>query len=214
MYKTSDCCDIELVCQIGLCCLFKGLNMTFSFLFLDCQNIQRKCYRRTMWDAVCSDDRVTGSKYGAYTGKFQRKHRSTAKHNWPFFWRFNGERRFHLTKGQLGEKCSHLIKSSKATPKGFCQLLRAVLVCMVIPRTEYLRDYQFSLGPINLPSCVYICHIVRRVLLQTFDLIDWLTCGSCVCNCFGPDCKCILDTVKPVCNDHLYNKIYYLWFIQ
>ena len=21
-------------------------------------------------------------------------------------------------------------------------------------------------------------------------------------------------TVKPVCNDHLYNKIYYLWFIQ
>ena len=21
------------------------------------------------------------------------------------------------------------------------------------------------------------------------------------------------DTVKPVCNDHLYNKIYYLWFI-
>ena len=22
------------------------------------------------------------------------------------------------------------------------------------------------------------------------------------------------DTVEPVCNDHLYNKIYYLWFIQ
>ena len=22
------------------------------------------------------------------------------------------------------------------------------------------------------------------------------------------------STVKPVCNDHLYNKIYYLWFIQ
>ena len=22
------------------------------------------------------------------------------------------------------------------------------------------------------------------------------------------------DTVKPVCNDHLYNKIYYLWLIQ
>ena len=22
------------------------------------------------------------------------------------------------------------------------------------------------------------------------------------------------DTVKPVCNDHLYNKIHYLWFIQ
>ena len=22
------------------------------------------------------------------------------------------------------------------------------------------------------------------------------------------------DTVKPVCNDHLYNKMYYLWFIQ
>ena len=21
-------------------------------------------------------------------------------------------------------------------------------------------------------------------------------------------------TVKPVCNDHLYNKTYYLWFIQ
>ena len=25
---------------------------------------------------------------------------------------------------------------------------------------------------------------------------------------------CIPNTVKPVCNDHLYNKIYYLWFIQ
>ena len=23
-----------------------------------------------------------------------------------------------------------------------------------------------------------------------------------------------LDTVKPVCNDHLYEKIYHLWFIQ
>ena len=23
-----------------------------------------------------------------------------------------------------------------------------------------------------------------------------------------------LDTVKPVCNDHLYDKIYFLWFIQ
>ena len=22
------------------------------------------------------------------------------------------------------------------------------------------------------------------------------------------------NTVKPVCNDHLYNKIYYLWYIQ
>ena len=22
------------------------------------------------------------------------------------------------------------------------------------------------------------------------------------------------DTVKPVCNDHLYNKMHYLWFIQ
>ena len=22
------------------------------------------------------------------------------------------------------------------------------------------------------------------------------------------------DTMKPICNDHLYNKIYYLWFIQ
>ena len=23
-----------------------------------------------------------------------------------------------------------------------------------------------------------------------------------------------VNTVKPVCNDHLYNKIYYLWVIQ
>ena len=23
-----------------------------------------------------------------------------------------------------------------------------------------------------------------------------------------------MNTVKPVCNDHLYNEIYYLWFIQ
>ena len=23
-----------------------------------------------------------------------------------------------------------------------------------------------------------------------------------------------VDTVKPVCNDHLYNNLYYLWFIQ
>ena len=24
----------------------------------------------------------------------------------------------------------------------------------------------------------------------------------------------ILSTVKPVCNDHLYNEFYYLWFIE
>ena len=24
----------------------------------------------------------------------------------------------------------------------------------------------------------------------------------------------IPDTVKPVCNDHIFNKIYYLWFIR
>ena len=24
----------------------------------------------------------------------------------------------------------------------------------------------------------------------------------------------VSHTVKPICNDHLYNKIYYLWFIQ
>ena len=28
------------------------------------------------------------------------------------------------------------------------------------------------------------------------------------------DSHCGVHTVKPVCNDHLYNKIYYLWFIQ
>ena len=27
-------------------------------------------------------------------------------------------------------------------------------------------------------------------------------------------CKDHSDTVKSVCNDHLYNDIYYLWFIQ
>ena len=26
--------------------------------------------------------------------------------------------------------------------------------------------------------------------------------------------KMVYNTVKPVCNDHLYDKIYYLWFIQ
>ena len=28
------------------------------------------------------------------------------------------------------------------------------------------------------------------------------------------DTRASKATVKPVCNDHLYNKIYYLWFIQ
>ena len=28
------------------------------------------------------------------------------------------------------------------------------------------------------------------------------------------DYHIIRSTVKHVCNDHLYNKIYYLWFIQ
>ena len=30
----------------------------------------------------------------------------------------------------------------------------------------------------------------------------------------NPDLNAGLVTVKAVCNDHLYNKIYYLWFIQ
>ena len=25
---------------------------------------------------------------------------------------------------------------------------------------------------------------------------------------------CVATTVKTVCNDHIYDKIYYLWFIQ
>ena len=29
-----------------------------------------------------------------------------------------------------------------------------------------------------------------------------------------PFSKPVCCTVKPVCNDHLYNEIYYLWFIQ
>ena len=28
------------------------------------------------------------------------------------------------------------------------------------------------------------------------------------------DSEFLFQTVKPVCNDHLYDKIYYLWFIQ
>ena len=31
---------------------------------------------------------------------------------------------------------------------------------------------------------------------------------------WGKLCGGMYNTVKPVCNDHLYNKIYYLWFIQ
>ena len=31
---------------------------------------------------------------------------------------------------------------------------------------------------------------------------------------FGMNLTICLHTVKPVCNDHLYNEIYYLWFIQ
>ena len=29
----------------------------------------------------------------------------------------------------------------------------------------------------------------------------------------GPQRKGVYITVKPVCNDHLYDKIYYMWFI-
>ena len=29
-----------------------------------------------------------------------------------------------------------------------------------------------------------------------------------------PSAVTMKDTVKPVCNDHLYNEIYYLWFIH
>ena len=31
---------------------------------------------------------------------------------------------------------------------------------------------------------------------------------------FGAGNVLLPNTVKPVCNDHLYNKIYYLWSIQ
>ena len=41
---------------------------------------------------------------------------------------------------------------------------------------------------------VYSCNILRAIMEVDFSYFD--------------------DTVKPVCNDHLYNKIYYLWFIQ
>ena len=31
---------------------------------------------------------------------------------------------------------------------------------------------------------------------------------------YGKQTAVLLDTVKPICNDHRYNKIHYLWFIQ
>ena len=41
--------------------------------------------------------------------------------------------------------------------------------------------------------------------------VDWSNVSSSVVGTkwFKHD-----GTVKPACNDHLYNKIYYLWFIQ
>ena len=61
----------------------------------------------------------------------------------------------------------------------------------------------------------------RIFKIQLFSAIDWWSLLMCwdlnkmvdilqriFSNTF------LIDTVKPVCNDHLYNKIHYLWFIQ
>ena len=51
-----------------------------------------------------------------------------------------------------------------------------------------------------------ILHITR---LETYSYVSYLITPSCT---IAEIWK--YYTVKPVCNDHLYNSIYYLWLIQ
>ena len=55
--------------------------------------------------------------------------------------------------------------------------------------------------PLTMKDASYVQYIIRhgkQVAKVIFDGYDQQS----------------FSTMKPVCNDHLYNKIYYLWFIQ
>ena len=51
----------------------------------------------------------------------------------------------------------------------------------------------------------------RNISRNQNDTLRWNTPHGCRSTYIS---VMIINTVKPVCNDHLYNKIYYLWFIQ
>ena len=80
----------------------------------------------------------------------------------------------------------------------------------------YLLAYQRTAKLINE---TYLFHFRCTLLV----VMDWVKCASIFLGSL-PDMNynnwdfytagSIHSTVKPVCNDHLYNKIYFLWFIQ
>ena len=69
-------------------------------------------------------------------------------------------------------------------------------------------------------SCRVCDHVtICKIRWRQQDLHEkWLKCTLYNLSSAGPvqfsEPKQHPVTVKPVCNDHLYDKIYYLWFIQ
>ena len=63
--------------------------------------------------------------------------------------------------------------------------------------------YDLCCIPVNIYPCIikyyFGSYYNKHILLQSL-----ITEGVSI----------MVTTVKPVCNDHLYNKIHYLWFIQ
>ena len=58
---------------------------------------------------------------------------------------------------------------------------------------------------------------VKQIRLYIVWEYEWLLWMLCACLSFWfirSILRLVLHTVKPVCNDHLYNKNYYLWFIK
>ena len=85
-------------------------------------------------------------------------------------------------------------------------ILRQLLEAAMCPVTQkYL--------PIDNCTCNYRHHGSNKVAVQVWNKFNYILFSlgqSVVPSPFLHE----VNTVKPVCNDHLYNKIYYLWFIQ
>ena len=69
----------------------------------------------------------------------------------------------------------------------------------VIARQWKIIDIQYTQLVLASSRCIVVLVMERVITAMIYrNITDYLNTGC---------------TVKPVCNDHLYNKIYYLWFI-
>ena len=107
-------------------------------------------------------------------------------HYWPFVQGIHRSLLYSPHKGPVTRTLMFL----------WCQSAYAVKQSVELP---VIGDYVIFMWRHRYQDCMKICYNIHSLSI-CLKRVNFY-------NCYNPK-------KKPVCNDHLYNKIYYLWFIQ